>query len=99
MLTLAVTPPEIICLKFEEDMKIAADARSSTGVLAIHPRARDIKIDGFSITYHGAEMLKDTKLELSCGNRFVIIPCPEKQEDLFACLISCKNICYLSFIY
>lgn len=53
-------------------MLLAAASRSSTGVLAIHPRARDIKIDGFSITYHGQEMLKDTKLELSCGNRSVV---------------------------
>ncbi|KAF2350233.1 hypothetical protein FHG87_019012 [Trinorchestia longiramus] len=64
---------ELLCLKFEEDMKMAAESRSATGVRAIHPRARDVKIDGFSITYHGSEMLKDTKLELSCGNRFVII--------------------------
>lgn len=64
---------EKLCLKFEEDMRLAAEARSATGVLAIHARARDIKIDGFSITYHGTEMLKDTKLELSCGNRYGLI--------------------------
>lgn len=64
---------ELHCLKLDEDAKEAAKARSSTGVLAIHPRARDIKIDGFSITYHGAELLKDTKLELSCGNRYGLI--------------------------
>ena len=30
---------------------------------------RDIKIDNFSVTFYGAELLQDTKLELSCGNR------------------------------
>lgn len=64
---------EIICRKLEEDMKIAAEARSCTGVLAIHPRARDVKIDNFSITFHGNEMLKDTKLELNCGRRYGLI--------------------------
>ena len=41
----------------------------SIGVLGIHPLARDIKIDNFSVTFYGAELLQDTKLELSCGNR------------------------------
>ena len=53
-------------------MRIAAAARSCTGVLAIHPRSRDIKIDNFSITFHGSEMLQDTKLELNCGRRSVL---------------------------
>ncbi|XP_068228981.1 LOW QUALITY PROTEIN: ATP-binding cassette sub-family F member 2 [Palaemon carinicauda] len=64
---------EMICRKLEEDMRIAAEARSCTGVLAIHPRARDVKIDNFSITFHGNEMLKDTKLELNCGRRYGLI--------------------------
>ncbi|KAA0191079.1 hypothetical protein HAZT_HAZT009421 [Hyalella azteca] len=71
--TTQLSEEELLCLKFEEDMRMAAEARSATGVRAIHPRARDVKIDGFSITYHGCEMLKDTKLELSCGNRYGLI--------------------------
>ena len=42
-----------------------------SGVLGIHPLARDIKVDNFSVTFYGAELLQDTKLELSCGNRSV----------------------------
>lgn len=68
-----LTAEELLCLKLEEDMRIAANARSCTGVLGIHQMARDIKIDGFSVTYHGSEMLKDTKLELSVGNRYALI--------------------------
>ncbi|CAB4057720.1 ABCF2 [Lepeophtheirus salmonis] len=45
----------------------AAEARACTGVLGIHPMSRDIKIDNFSVTFHGAELLTDTKLELSCN--------------------------------
>ncbi|XP_076055990.1 ATP-binding cassette sub-family F member 2 [Oratosquilla oratoria] len=64
---------ELLCQKLEEDLRIAAAARSCTGVLGIHPRARDIKIDNFSITFHGSEMLQDTKLELNCGRRYGLI--------------------------
>ncbi|XP_045117289.1 ATP-binding cassette sub-family F member 2-like [Portunus trituberculatus] len=64
---------ELLCRKLEEDMRIASEARSCTGVLGIHPRARDIKIDNFSITFHGSEMLQDTKLELNCGRRYGLI--------------------------
>ncbi len=57
----------------EEEANLAAEARACTGVLGIHPMSRDIKIDNFSVTFHGSEMLQDTKLELSCGNRYGLI--------------------------
>merc|ERR1712223_1583920 len=49
------------------------EARACTGVLGIHPMARDIKIDNFSVTFYGANLLQDTKLELSVGNRYGLI--------------------------
>merc|ERR1711972_26238 len=36
-------------------------------------KSRDIKIDNFSITFYGAELLRDTRLELNCGNRYGLI--------------------------
>lgn len=48
--------------KMERDLDINAEFRSCTGVLGVHPRSRDIKIDNFSLTFHGCEMLTDTKL-------------------------------------
>ena len=51
--------------------RLAAEARACTGVRGIHEMARDIKIDNFSVTFHGANLLQDTKLELSSGNRLV----------------------------
>lgn len=59
--------------KLENDMRLNAEARSCTGVLAVHPRSRDIKIDNFSITFHGVEILADTKLELNCGRRYGLV--------------------------
>jgi len=66
----ALTTEEMLCLKLEEEAKFAAEARACTGVLGIHPMARDIKIDNFSVTFYGVQLLQDTKLELSVGNRY-----------------------------
>jgi len=71
--TLEATEEEELCRRLDEEARLAANARACTGVLGIHPMSRDIKIDNFSVTFHGAEMLQDTKLELSCGRRYGLI--------------------------
>lgn len=60
-------------MKLDAEAKINSEARSCTGSLAIHPRARDIKIANFSITFYGTELLQDTLLELNCGRRYGLI--------------------------
>jgi ATP-binding cassette subfamily F protein 2 len=69
----AETPEEELCRRLEEEAVMAADSRACTGVLGIHPMSRDIKIDNLSITFHGSEMLTDTKLELAYGQRYGLI--------------------------
>lgn len=64
---------EALCLKLEADARLNAEARSCTGALAVHPRSRDVKLDNFSITFHGCELLQDTRLELNCGRRYGLI--------------------------
>ena len=64
-----LTYEEELCRAMEDEARLAAEARACTGVLGIHPMARDIKIDNFSVTFYGANLLQDTKLELSVGNR------------------------------
>lgn len=56
-----------------EFLLLTAEARSCTGSLATHPRSRDIKIENFSITFFGAELLQDTMLELNCGRRYGLL--------------------------
>merc|ERR1719365_499504 len=68
-----LTYEEELCRKLEEEARLSAEARSCTGVLGIHPMARDIKIDNFSGAFYGSELLQDTKLELSVGNRYGLI--------------------------
>jgi len=66
----SLTQEEMLVLQLEDEARLATEARACTGVLGIHPLARDIKIDNFSVTFYGAELLQDTKLELSVGNRY-----------------------------
>ena len=35
--------------------------------------AKDIKLDNFSVTFHGAELIVDSKVELSCGQKYGLI--------------------------
>lgn len=68
-----ISAEETLCQKLESDARLNAEARSCTGSLAIHPRARDVKFDNFSITFHGNELIQDTRLELNCGRRYGLI--------------------------
>ncbi|XP_071803384.1 ATP-binding cassette sub-family F member 2-like isoform X2 [Asterias amurensis] len=56
-----------------DSLDLATDARACTGVLSSHPSSRDIKIDNYSLTFHGAELFSDTNVELTCGKRYGLI--------------------------
>jgi len=47
--------------------------RATTGVLASHPLARDIKIENFAVSLYGTELVSNTLLELSHGRRYGLI--------------------------
>ncbi|XP_050309558.1 ATP-binding cassette sub-family F member 2 [Anthonomus grandis grandis] len=71
--TLELSAEEALCAKLEADARLNAEARACTGSLAVHPKSRDVKIENFSITFHGSEMLQDAMLELNCGRRYGLI--------------------------
>ena len=50
-----------------------SEARTCTGVLSSHPMSRDVHISSFSLSYHGLELLTDTKLELNWGRRYGLV--------------------------
>ena len=54
------------------EMKKTA-ARAVTGVLASHPNSTDVHIINLSLTFHGQELLSDTKLELKSGRHYGLI--------------------------
>ncbi|OWF43138.1 ATP-binding cassette sub-family F member 2-like [Mizuhopecten yessoensis] len=55
------------------EMDLKAKHRSVTGVLASHPDSRDVHIHNLSLTFHGAELIVDTRLELNVGRRYGLI--------------------------
>jgi len=55
-----------------ERLKIISP-RTCTGVLTSQFRSRDIKIDSFSISLHGHELVTDTLLELNWGRRYGLL--------------------------
>jgi len=67
------TYEEELCKRLDAEAVLAAEARACTGNLGIHPMSRDIKITNLSVTFHGVELLVDTKLELSVGQRYGFI--------------------------
>lgn len=89
---LPTTEEEELVKKLEHDMDLNAEARACTGVLAVHPRSRDIKIDNFSITFHGAELLNDTMLELNCGRRYGLVGSNGCGKSTLMCSIGRREI-------
>lgn len=47
--------------------------RTATGILVSEPRARDIKIQAFSLALHGHVLVEDTIIELNAGCRYGLI--------------------------
>jgi ABC-type transport system involved in cytochrome bd biosynthesis fused ATPase/permease subunit len=73
-------PPVFICQIDSDDiaaqlgdLDLAANHRAVTATLLSHPDCRDVQLGSLSITFHGAELLVDTKLELNCGRRYGLI--------------------------
>jgi len=56
-----------------EQLYLCSDRRAVTGVLGSHPDSRDIQLLQLSITFHGVELLTDTKLDLNNGRRYGLI--------------------------
>ncbi|KAF7260278.1 hypothetical protein EG68_02158 [Paragonimus skrjabini miyazakii] len=59
------------CLDLASDR--VAQHRSVTAVLASHPEARDTQFSNLTVTFHGKDLLTDTRLELNVGRRYGLI--------------------------
>ncbi|KAF9401988.1 ABC transporter ATP-binding protein arb1, partial [Podila epigama] len=47
--------------------------RTCTGVLTSQPLSRDIKIESFSLSFHGRELISNTDIDLNFGRRYGLI--------------------------
>ena len=88
---------EELCARLEEEANLAAEARACTGVLGIHPMAKDIKIDNFSVTFHGAELIVDSKVELSCGQKYGLLGVNGSGKSSFLAVLG--NTFYLTGLW
>lgn len=52
---------------------VSTVARTVTGVLTSRPTSKDIKIDGFSMSLTGTELIQDCSIELTIGRRYGLI--------------------------
>ncbi len=58
----------------DHDMRKSEDeGRTATGILASEKRARDIKIQSFSLSLKGRPLVEDTTIELNYGQRYGLI--------------------------
>merc|ERR1712110_1146016 len=62
------------------------------GVLGIHPMSKDIKMDNFSVTFHGAELIQDSKVELSCGRKYGLIGVNGSGKSSFLAVLGNREV-------
>ncbi|KAI7905902.1 P-loop containing nucleoside triphosphate hydrolase protein [Cokeromyces recurvatus] len=55
-----------------ENLKISTD-RTATGVYTSQERSRDIKIDSYSLNFHGRVLIDNASIELNFGRRYGLI--------------------------
>jgi ATP-binding cassette subfamily F protein 2 len=83
---------EELCARLESEARLASEARACTGVLGIHPMSKDIKMDNFSVTFHGAELIQDSKVELSCGRKYGLIGVNGSGKSSFLAVLGNREV-------
>merc|ERR1739844_551245 len=86
------TYEEELCARLENEARLASEARACTGVLGIHPMSKDIKMDNFSVTFHGAELIVDSKVELSCGQKYGLIGVNGSGKSSFLAVLGNREV-------
>ena len=86
---------EELCARLESEARLASEARACTGVLGIHPMSKDIKMDNFSVTFHGAELIQDSKVELSCGRKYGLIGVNGSGKSSFLAVLGKTQMIFL----
>lgn len=56
-----------------EDALLQHVARTTAGVLTSLPSARDVKIEQFSLQFHGHKLIENTTIELTVGRRYGLL--------------------------
>lgn len=83
----------------DEDQKPSAEeilskhvARTCTGVLASIPTAKDIKIESFSMQYHGKKLIENTSIELTMGRRYGLLGSNGSGKSTFLQALAAREV-------
>ncbi|KAG0288218.1 hypothetical protein BGZ96_007984 [Linnemannia gamsii] len=66
--------------------------RSSTGVLTSQPLSRDIKIEQFSLRFHGRELITSTDIDLNFGRRYGLIGANGSGKSTFLECLAAREV-------
>ncbi|KAG1180719.1 hypothetical protein G6F35_016136 [Rhizopus arrhizus] len=74
-----------------ENLKISTD-RTATGVYTSQERSRDIKIDSFSLNFHGRVLIDNASIELNFGRRYGLIGSNGSGKSTFLASLAGRDI-------
>ncbi|KAF9918421.1 ABC transporter ATP-binding protein arb1 [Linnemannia zychae] len=66
--------------------------RTSTGVLTSQPLSRDIKIESFSLRFHGRELISNTDIDLNFGRRYGLIGANGSGKSTFLECLAAREV-------
>ncbi|KAF8941949.1 hypothetical protein BGZ47_007020 [Haplosporangium gracile] len=66
--------------------------RSSTGILTSQPLSRDIKIESFSLRFHGRELISNTDIDLNFGRRYGLIGANGSGKSTFLECLAAREV-------
>lgn len=66
--------------------------RSAVGVLASQPESRDIKIDQFSLSFHGRVLIENSTIELNYGQRYGLLGANGSGKSTFLATLAAREV-------
>ncbi|KAF9145250.1 hypothetical protein BGX30_009831 [Mortierella sp. GBA39] len=66
--------------------------RTSTGILTSQPLSRDIKIESFSLRFHGRELISNTDIDLNFGRRYGLIGANGSGKSTFLECLAAREV-------
>jgi ATP-binding cassette subfamily F protein 2 len=73
------------------NLKISTD-RTATGVYTSQERSRDIKIDSYSLNFHGRILIDNASIELNFGRRYGLIGSNGSGKSTFLASLAGRDI-------
>ena len=72
---------------------VAPDAeRSAVGALASQPESRDIKIEQFSLSFHGRVLIENSTIELNYGQRYGLLGANGSGKSTFLATLAAREV-------